>query len=58
MHLFGKNHVIFDECCYDAQKFDDDCDFGQLKKTTSAYASSGNSLDPNKIVDVFLRKIM
>ena len=60
MHLFGKNHVGFNECCYDAQKFDDNCDFGQLKKTTSSYASPnklGNSLEPNAIVDAIIRKM-
>ena len=58
MHFFGKNHVDFDERCYDAQKLDDNCDFGQLKKTTSSYASSeqGNNLDPNAIANDIIRK--
>ena len=60
MHLFGKNHVDFDECCYDAQILDDNCDFGgQLKKMTSSYASSkqGNNVDPNAIVGAIMRKM-
>ena len=59
MHLFEKNHVDFDECCYGAQKLDKNCDFGQLKKTTSSYASSepSNDLNPNAVVDVTLRKM-
>ena len=32
MHFFGKNHVDYDECYYDAQKFDDNCDFGAKQK--------------------------
>ena len=27
MHLFAKNHRDFHECCYDAQKFDDNRDY-------------------------------
>ena len=59
MHLFGKNHVDFDECCHDAQKFDDKCDFEQLKKTSSLYASSknGNAIDPSTIFEDIMRKI-
>ena len=59
MHLFGKNHVDFDDCCYEAQKFDDNCDFGQLKKTSSLYASSkqGNNLDPYAIAKIIMRKM-
>ena len=59
MHLFEKNHMDFDEFCYDAQNLDDNCDFGKLKKTTSSHAPSkqGNSLDPNAIANAFMRKL-
>ena len=57
--MFGKDHVDFDKCCYDSQKLDNNCNFGQLKKTTSSYASSkqGNNVDPNAIGDAIMRKM-
>ena len=48
MLLFGKNHTNFEECCYDAQMLEDNCNFLQSK----ASSSSTNIIDMGKMLDI------
>lgn len=57
--LFEKNHTDFDECCYDAQKLDDNCDW--LRNTSSRSASSKDDqdkgVDTNALADALWRQM-
>lgn len=60
MHLFAMNHKDFDECLYDAQKLDDNCDLPQVwTRETSSIASeeAGNPVNANTIADAIIRKM-
>ena len=59
MHLFAKGHRDFDECCYDAQKFDDNCDFMTVNANqgSSKSGETNRNADPQAIADIVLRKL-
>ena len=59
MHLFAKNHYDFDGCCYDALKFDDNCDLLHSHKTTSSQGGSEieKGMDTNALADALWRKM-
>ena len=46
--LFAKGHTDFDECCYDTQRFDDNCEFLRTKQSLSSSSiMSDNFKNPN-----------
>lgn len=55
-----KNYTNFDDCCYVAQKHDDNCVLLQSKMSSSSFSMSrkvGKTLDVNTNVDAILRNI-
>ena len=59
MHLFAKNHADFDECCFDAQKFDDNCDLLHHKPNQDLKESgeSSKNMETHALVDFILQKV-
>ena len=59
MHLFAKNHADFDECCFDAQKFDDNCDLFHDKPNQDSIESgeSSKNMETHALVDLILQKL-
>ena len=59
MHLFAKNHADFDECCFDAQKFDDNCDLLHHKPNQDLTESgeSSKNMKTHALVDLILQKL-
>lgn len=59
MHLFAKNQADFDECCFDAQKFDDNCNLFCDKPSQDSIESkeSGKNMETNALVDLILQKL-
>ena len=56
MHLFARNHTNFEECCFDAQKFVDNCDFFKQNGDPNASTSddSNQNLDINALADLII----
>ena len=56
-HLFAKGYWDFNECCYDAQKFDDNCDFitVNVNQGSSKSGDTSRNVDPQTIADLILR---
>ena len=56
MHLFAKNHAEFDDCCFEAQKFDDN--YGMLHSNSSQNSSKAEekskNIDFNALVDLIV----
>ena len=59
MYLFVRNHTDFVECCFDAQKFVDNCDLFNHKYDPSASASqsSNQNLDMNALADLIIKML-
>lgn len=59
MHLFARNHTDFEECCFDAQKFVDNCDVFDHKYDPSASTSqsSNQNLDMNALADLIIKML-
>ena len=57
--LFAKRHTDFDECCYDAQRLDDNCEFLKIKQSSSLsiYSDTSKNLDANAIVDALWKRM-
>ena len=58
--LFAKGHTNFDECCYDAQRLDDNCEFLKTKQSSSSasvFSDSSKNLEANAIVDALWKRI-
>ena len=52
--LFAKVHMDFDECYYDAQRLDDNCEFLKTKQSSSStlvFSDTSKNLDANAIAD-------
>ena len=59
MHLFAKNHMDFDDCCFDAQKFDDNCDhlYNKASSTSSIFGEAIKNVDSNALADMIVKKL-
>ena len=59
MHLFAKNHMDFDDCCFDAQKFDDNCDHlhNKASSTSSVSGEAVKNVDSNALADMIVKKL-
>ena len=59
MYLFAKNHVDFDECCFDAQNFDDNCDLlhSKLDQDLIESGESSKNMEMHALVDLVLQKL-
>ena len=57
MQLFAKKHTDFDECCYDAQKLDDNCKLLHTHKDHSSFGASHQEkgVDTNALADALWR---
>ena len=58
--LFAKGHMDFDECCYNAQRLDDNCEFLKTKQSsssTSIFSDTSKNLDANAIVDALWKRM-
>ena len=58
-HLFAKEHTDFDECCFDAQRFDDNCEFlaHRLSHDASESSDTVRNANPQMIADLIVRKL-
>lgn len=58
-HLFEKEHTDFDECCFDAQRFDDNCEFlaHRLSHDASESSDTVRNADLQMITDLIVRKL-
>ena len=54
-----KNHTDFDDCCFDAQKFDDNCDHlhNKASSSSSIFGESAKNIDSNALVDMIVRRL-
>ena len=58
--LFAKGDTNFDECCYDAQRLDDNCEFLKTRQSlssTSVFSDTSKNLDVNAIVDALWKRM-
>ena len=61
MHLFAKNHADFEECCFDAQKFVDNCDFFKHNGDPNqaferVWEAQTKDLDTNALADLIMHQ--
>lgn len=56
MHLFAKNHADFDDCCFDVQKFDSNCDmlYSSSSKNLSVGGESRKNIDFHALTDLIV----
>lgn len=59
MHLFAKIHTDSDECCFDTQKFDDNCEFmlSNPIQGSSELGDTSRNVDARTIADLILREL-
>ena len=59
MHLFPRNHADFDECCFYAQKFDDNCNLLHHTPNQDLKESgeSSKNMEMHALVDLILQKL-
>ena len=59
LHLFAKNHADFDECCFDAQKFDENCNLlhGKLDQDSIELGEPSKNRETQALVDLILQKL-
>ena len=58
--LFAKGHTNFDECCYDAQRFDHNCEFLRAKQSSSpssVFSDNSKNLDANAIANALWKRM-
>ena len=57
--LFAKNHTDFDECCYNAQKLDDNCEWlrNNNSHSTSSRDERDKGVDTNALADALWRRM-
>ena len=59
MHLFAKNHTDLDECYFNAQRMDDNCNLLQKKsgQDPSVFSESSKNVDVQALVDLIIQKL-